>query len=194
MKKITLSLLTISLILIGSCLCALAQEPQPANPTNSTTNATAAFLTAVNQYTNIVVIPYWKYDLQSHRGGYGVSGLYRVTPNFYTGLRYDSINGYNNSAGVQAQLQQTVTLWGWLDFTPFVETSVGIGSSTLYGNAGSGAALGLLNRNFTIKNHILNLHLDLIGDYEHVVQGASDANLSKNSNQINAGLAVALNF
>ena len=58
----------------------------------------------------------------------------------------------------------------------------------------AGAALGLLAKQFAISGHTINLHLDLIGDYEHVVQTASDANLSKNSNQANVGLALALNF
>ncbi len=141
--------------------------------------------------TNVVLIPYAKYDLTSKEYGWGAAALYKVTDSFWAGLRTDHINGFDTSAGVQAQLKQTFEIGGF-KVTPFIETSVGIGSSSLYGSAGSGAFVNFYSHTWTrATGRSVTLNLGLVGDYEHVVQ---NGDTSHNSNQVNAGPLINVSF
>ena len=133
--------------------------------------------------TNWVAIPYVKYDIQDHTMGYGGALLYKVSPNFYTGARFDQLNGHQTTAGVQAQLQATFQVGG-IEVTPFLETSVGLGSSSLYGSTGPGAFINLYSHQFTKAK----LNIGIIGDYEHVING------DENYNTLNAGPVFNLSF
>ena len=133
--------------------------------------------------TNWVAIPYFKYDLKNHESGYGGALLYRVSPNFYTGARFDQMHGQQTTAGVQAQLQTTVTVAGF-KATPFLETSVGLGSSALYGSTGPGMFINLYAHDFGQRQ----LNLGLIGDYEHVVNGTDSYNC------VNVGALLNFSF
>lgn len=142
--------------------------------------------------TNWAAIPYLKYDFNNHKFGYGGAILYAVSDHFWTGLRVDRIDGYDTSAGVQAQLQQTFTVFGFT-FTPFAETSVGLGSSSLYGSAGTGAYFFVFGHSWARNGSLppVTLNLSPVADYEHVVQSGDS---SKNNNQGNAGVILNLNF
>lgn len=175
MKKI----LAIATILAALCLTASAQ----------TTNIN--ILSLPDTATNIVVIPFAKYDLSSHEFGYGAAALYKVTDKFWTGIRADHINGYNSTAGVQAQIQQPISFVG-LKGSVFLETSVGLGSSSLYGAAGPGAYFKLFGHTWARSGQApVTLNVALIADYEHVVQNST---VNKSSNQVNGGPLLNLNF
>lgn len=149
------------------------------------------FANGAKNGTNFVVIPFVKYDLTTKNYGYGVAGLYKVSDLFWTGLRVDRIDGLQTSAGVQGQLQTSMTLGG-ITLHPFIETSVGIGQSSLYGSAGTGAFVQVYSHDWTRNGKPpVTLNLGLIGDYEHVVQTGS---AQDNSNQINAGPLINLSF
>ena len=192
---IKLNLITVGVALVIALIAAVAnaQTNAPA-PGLLDTNPPSQFaiLGAAATYTNVIAIPYIKYDLNTKKFGEGAAILYRVSDYFYTGLRVDRINGYQSSAGVQAQLQANVKVFGWINTHPFLETSVGIGSSSLYGSAGPGIAIDLFHKSFNVSSgHTVYFFLDPIADYEHVVQNGAG---SKNSNQINAGFLLGLNF
>lgn len=172
----------ITTILAALAVAAISSHAQ----TNSIT-----VLTQVNQYTNIVVIPYGKYDFNTKKFGAGAAGLYRVSDNFWSGFRVDKINGYETTAGVQAQLQTTFQIFSTLTATPFVETAIGIGSSSLYGSVGPGVDVSLFKGSFALSGHNVDLGIGIIGDYEHVVQ---NGDISKNSNQGNLGLRIHVGF
>lgn len=141
--------------------------------------------------TNIVVIPYGKYDLTTKNYGFGVAALYRVSDNFWSGIRVDRINGLQTSAGVQAQLKADMNAFG-LTVHPFGETSVGIGQDSLYGSVGGGAYVTLFSHEWPRTGQPpITLTFGLIGDYEHVVQ-AGTAN--DKSNQVNAGPMLHVSF
>jgi hypothetical protein len=191
--KLNLLTIAIGLIIALIAVVANAQTNAPA-PGLMDTNPPSQFaiLGAAATYTNVIAIPYIKYDLNTKKFGYGAAALYRVSDYFYTGLRIDRIDGYQSTAGVQAQLQANVKVFGWINTHPFLETSVGIGSSSLYGSAGPGIAIDLLSKDFHASaGHTVHFFLDPIADFEHVVQNGAG---SKNSNQLNAGLMLGLNF
>jgi hypothetical protein len=171
--------------IIGAAALLLAAITSHAQ---TSTNAT---LLGLSGSTNWVAIPYGIYDTTDKKWGWGIAGLYKVSDNFYTGLRYDQVNGRDNTAGVQAQLQTTVT-YAFVKVTPFVSASTGIGSSqSLYGSAGAGAYISLLQKGFKISNHDFTLDAGIVGDYEHVVQAGN-----KNANwaQIVGGPLLSLSF
>jgi hypothetical protein len=134
--------------------------------------------------TNWAAIPFASYDLTTKQVGGGAAILYQVNQNFWTGVRIQSIGGITTTAGVQAQLQVTKTLWG-VNYTPFVETSVGLGQSTLYGSVGAGALIQIHTWDVWNKHR---LGLGVVGDYEHYVTG------STHGNQINGGLLLTLDI
>ena len=132
--------------------------------------------------TNWVVIPFAIYDTSTKAFGEGAAILYQVNPVLWTGLRIQSVDHQKTEAGVQAQIQATYTVGSFV-VHPFLETSVGMGSSSLYGSVGPGAWVTLFSHNFSNK-YILNM--GLIGDYEHYVYS------TKNGNDIDAGLMINL--
>ena len=173
MKKIAIAF---SILALG----ALAASAQ----TNST-GINIPGLNLSNGATNWAAIPFFKYDLQKHSAGYGGALLYKVSDSFWTGVRADRINVVQTTAGVQAQIQTTVT-WSGIKVTPFLEASVGLGSSSLYGSAGPGVF-------FTIYDHKLTanttLNIGFVGDYEHVVYGEG-----KTANELNVGPLLNISF
>lgn len=172
----------------ASLLCACSAPAQDAtNPAAAEATTFSGALDFASSVTNVVFIPFAKYDLQNKQAGFGAAGLYRVTDNFWAGGRFDRINGQQTTAGVQAQLQTTLR-WKGLSITPFVETSVGLGSSSLYGSAGPGAFVNLWSKNFRVAGESCALNLGLVADYEHVING------SENYNCINAGPLLNLSF
>lgn len=132
----------------------------------------------------ITVIPYAKYDVNAKDFGFGVAALYPVSSNFWAGARVDRINGQQTTAGVQGQIQDTIT-WHGLTVTPFLETSVGMGSSALYASAGPGFYTMIYSKTWSGG---ARFNLGLIADYEHVV------NDNQNSNQLNIGPMGNLSF
>jgi hypothetical protein len=157
-------------------------------PAKAQTNDVSDYLPDhFSSVTNIALIPYVKYDLSSHTVGYGAAALYKVTDNFWTGLRADRIDGRETTAGVQAQLQTTFT-WAGVQVTPFLATSVGLGQDSLYGAAGPGAFLHVFSHTWRPSGHDITLNVEVVGDYEHVV---SDG---RNSDQVNAGPILNLKF
>ena len=137
--------------------------------------------------TNWVAVPYGVYDVTDNTWGYGGAVLYQASPYLWTGVRADYINGGKATGGLQAQLQVTETVAG-ISVTPFVETSVGIGSSTLYGSGGAGAVILIHQWAFNIGTQAFQLSLGAAADYEHVV------NNSRNYNQICGGPFVQLKW
>jgi hypothetical protein len=150
------------------------------------TNAPAS-LNGLTAATNWVVVPFGIYDTTDKKWGWGAAALYQVTPIFYTGMRVDFLNNQEDTAGIQAQLQITKT-WHGINITPFVETSVGIGKSTLYGSAGAGGVVSLHAWAFKIGQQAFNLNIGIAGDMEHVV------NNNRNYNQICGGPLLQLTF
>jgi hypothetical protein len=134
--------------------------------------------------TNWAVIPFASYDLTTKKIGGGLAALYEVSPNFWTGVRLQDVGGVTTTAGVQAQLQVTKTLWG-VNYTPFVETSVGIGQTSLYGSVGAGALIQI--HTWDVWNGH-RLGLGVVGDYEHYTTGTT------HGNQANGGLLVTLDI
>ena len=158
-------------------LLAIAAPPMLWGQTTNT------IVTSIKGYTNVVAIPYFKYDFTTHNKGYGGAFLYRVTDVFWAGFLADQIDGQQTTAGVQAQLQTTFTVDG-LSVTPFVETSVGLGSSQLYGTAGPGLLIHVFHHNFTKAM----LDIGIVGDYEKVVYN------NVNTKQGNIGPMIHLSF
>ena len=179
-------LLAIGILLFKSCEPAFAQDATtnaPANPVAGVTNLESGFAFA-SSVTNIVVIPYLKYNVNADSFGYGVAGLYRVSDNFWTGLRVDRIDGQQTTAGAQAQLQTTLS-YRSLKFTPFIEASVGLGSSSVYASAGPGAFANFYSHSWSSG---MQFDVGIVADYEHVVNG------SENSNQLNVGPLIHFSF
>jgi len=141
-------------------------------------------LTSIEGATNWAVIPYFSYDTTTRKTGGGGVVLYSVTPNFWAGMRVQSLNHQDTLAGVQAQLQTTIT-WNGIKITPFVEASTGMGNSSLYSNAGTGGLISF--HTWKIGSHVL-LEAGAVGDYEHYVFG------SNNGNQVNVGPLLHLSF
>lgn len=163
--------LVATLIIGGMALVARSET------TNSIT------LQILNSETNWAAVPYFKYDINQHHFGYGGALLYKVSDNFWTGVRADRIDGVQTTAGVQAQLQVTTKIAG-VTVTPFAETSVGLGSTSVYASAGPGAFIHVYSHQFNAAR----LNIELVGDYEHVVES------SLNSNQLNVGPIFNLSF
>ena len=177
MKNSTLAILfsvAISILIFSSCK-ASAQ-------TNSGINIPGINLKGA---TNWAEIPYLKYDLTEHTFGYGDALLYKASDYVWTGVRIDKINGEQTTAGIQGQIQTTVT-WNGVKFTPFWEASVGMGSSALYGSTGPGVFFGIYSHQFSR----VSLNIGFIGDYEKVVWDAGQ----RNSNQANIGPLFHLSF
>lgn len=137
--------------------------------------------------TNFVAIPFGIYRMDTKDWGYGGALLYKVTDNFWTGLRVNNISGQQVSAGVQAQLQTTVA-WSGLTVTPFIEASTGLGHDALYGSAGAGGLITFHTWNFNVVNHGFQASVGVVGDYEHVIYG------SQNWNQLCGGPLLCLSF
>lgn len=156
-----------------------AQTNTPPVQTNTT-----AILDGFKSSTNWVLIPYGKYDLQHKTFGFGAAALYEASPNLWVGARLDRIDGEQTTAGVQAQLQVSGT-WMGITYTPFLETSVGLGTSTIYASAGPGLAVNLYNWQISSR---VNMNIGIVGDYEHVVRG------SDNHNELNIGPMFNLSF
>lgn len=175
-----------ALALLGAVICPRAHGQNVNTNLNLRGN-----LSMFKGATNVAIIPFAKYDFTSKKLGYGIAGLYRVTDDFWAGLRVDRINGFDTSAGVQGQLKADFELFG-VTLSPFVETSVGIGSSSLYGSAGPGAFVKVFGHDWA-RNNRPPVHLDvsIIGDFEHVVQSGG---ANKNSNQGNIGPLLHLSF
>lgn len=170
------------IIAMVTAAIALAVNSQAQTDTNAPASANGALAA-----TNWVVVPFGIYDTTDKTWGWGAAALYQVTPIFYTGVRADFINGQQDTAGVQAQLQVT-KYWNGIAITPFAETSVGIGKSTLYGSAGAGAVISLHTWAFKVGQQAFNLNIGIAGDMEHVV------NQQRNYNQICGGPLLQLTF
>ena len=172
--------------MVTSVLLTVSSQAQTSTNSTTVTN-TPATLNGLTGATNWVVVPYGVYDVTDKKWGWGAAALYQVTPIFYTGVRMDVLNGQQNTAGVQAQLQVTET-WHGINITPFMETSVGIGKSTLYGSAGAGGVVSLHAWAFKIGQQAFDVNIGVAADYEHVV------NQNRNYNQICGGPLIQLTF
>ena len=137
--------------------------------------------------TNWVAVPYGIYRVDTKQWGFGGAVFYKVSDNFYAGVRADSLNSKWTTAGVQLQLQATVH-WAFLNITPFLEASTGMGSSSLYASAGPGAAITFASWQPTISGHKIDVTLGLAGDYEHVVNG------SESFQQVCGGPLIKVSF
>jgi hypothetical protein len=156
-----------------------------------TNTSNGGSLLGLSGSTNWVLIPYGIYDTTDKKWGWGAAGLYKVSDYFYTGVRYDSVNGRDNTAGVQAQVQATLS-YAFVKVTPFVTASTGIASSSsIYASAGAGAYVSLLRKGFKVNNHDFTLDGGIVGDYEHVVQSGSR---SENWDQVVGGPLLSLSF
>jgi hypothetical protein len=175
MKKI------LTIIGVAALLATVSARAQ----TNTTPGINIPGINLSNGATNWAAIPFFKYDLQKHSAGYGGALLYKVSDSFWTGVRLDRINGVQTTAGVQAQIQTTVT-WSGIKFTPFLEASVGLGSSSLYGSAGPGVFFMFYDHKLTSST---TLNIGLCADYEHVVYGAG-----KTANEANIGPLLNISF
>lgn len=125
--------------------------------------------------TNWVGTAYGIYDLTDKTWGYGGAVLYKVSDNFLTGVRAESINKQTVKAGVTATLQATVHLGTVADLTPFADASTGLGNNSLYGSIGSGAALNFKAWTFKVGPTAVSISAGLVLAYEHVV----DSNTKK---------------
>ena len=164
---------------------ALAIGAQAQTTTNSVPLPDTSFLSNLDlTATNWVLIPYAAYQIETKRLGGGAAALYMASPNLWTGVRVESIDGRNTTAGVQAQIQVTTKLFG-LTVTPFLETSVGLGNDNLYGTAGAGGIIGL----HSWKIGARTISLSLLGCYEHYVDGGV-----KSGNQVEVGLVGHFTF
>ena len=134
--------------------------------------------------TNWVVVPYAAYDTGTKSFGEGAAILYEATSNLWTGVRIQNLNHQQTTAGVQAQLQANLTIDGF-KVHPFVEASTGMGNSSLYASAGTGAWVSFYSHTFNNKDTI---NIGLIGDYEHYVNG------SIKGNQVNAGPLINIEW
>lgn len=137
--------------------------------------------------TNWAAIPYGIYRTDTKELGFGGALLYKVTDNFWAGVRADNISGQQTTAGVQLQLQATVTYLG-MEITPFLEASTGMGKSSLYASAGPGAVISFHTWHPRIGNHEVALSVGAAGDYEHVVNG------SESWQQVCGGPLLRLSF
>lgn len=185
-KKFTTILGIAVLLAIGT----VAQAQTNNTPTTNTplpvitSNSTLSSLVDLSA-TNWVVIPFASYDLTTKNFGGGVAALYAVNPNFWAGVRAQSLNGQKAEAGVQAQLQVTTHILG-ITAIPFLETSVGIGTSALYGSVGPGFLVNI--HTWTFNNGKDTLSVGAAADYEHYVEG------SRNGNELNVGPSLHFSF
>lgn len=175
MKKL-LSIATVAAALV---LCSINVKAQIFNIGTTNANLTID--------TNWVDVPYGIYDTTDKAWGFGDALLYQASPYLWVGVRYDYLEHQTSEAGVQAQLQLTETIAG-ISVTPFLEASTGIGSSSLYGSAGTGAVVDFHQWAFNIANHGFTLDIGAAADWEHVV------NTGKNYNQICGGPFIKLTF
>jgi len=191
MRKITNAVLIAAIVLLGlACFNVNAQTTNtPPTVSGGLSEIWTALTTSsgtnvdIGAQTNWAVIPYCAYDVSTKKFGYGGAILYAVTPNFWAGIRAQSLEGEQTTAGVQCQLQVSKKIWG-VTYTPFIETSVGIGKSSLYGSAGPGLLVSFHTWVWGSKS----LTLGAVGDYEHCV------NSSRNWNQVNAGPLLRFSF
>jgi hypothetical protein len=176
-----------SLLLAAALLCGLSttvHAQATISPPQFTLGGTNIDLTVD---TNWAAIPFGIYRTDTHQWGYGGAVLYQVTPNFWTGVRADNISGLSTTAGVQAQLQATVSVDG-IDLTPFADTSVGMGTSSLYASAGAGALVNFHTWSFKIGSAALSVSAGAVASYEHVVDG------NANFNQVVGGPLIQVSF
>ena len=137
MNKI-IKLFLILLGLQGMLLEAKAASSVFTQAVNAATDNTGNFVGD----TNWVAIPYASLNTTTKEMGWGVALLHYAAQNLWVGVRFQDFAGQETTAGVQAQLQVTKSL-GPFTYTPFLETSVGIGTSSLYGSAGTGIVVGI---------------------------------------------------
>jgi len=138
--------------------------------------------------TDWVDIPYAAFDLTTKKVGWGDAALHYATKNIWGGLRYENLNGYNSTAGVQGQLQVTKAI-GPFTITPFLESSIGIGKSSLYGNTGPGILINAHEWNWKWSGLSWSAGLGGVVDFEHYV-----LNSTHNGNKIDAGLSINVTF
>ena len=137
--------------------------------------------------TNWAAIPFGIYRTDTKQFGYGGAILYQVSPYFWTGARIDHVGNIQTSAGVQANLQTTIT-YGGFNITPFADASTGMGNSSLYASAGAGALINFHTWTFNISTMQFELTAGVAASYEHVVDG------TQNWNQIVGGPLIQLTF
>lgn len=137
-----------------------------------TTNVPSVGQAFVSGATNWAAVPYGIYRTDTKQWGFGGALLYKVADNFWAGVRADNLSGTSTTAGVQAQLQATVT-WHGVSLTPFLEASSGMGRNSLYASAGPGAYINIHDWNFKVAGHDFSLSVGAAGDYEHIVNGSS---------------------
>lgn len=137
--------------------------------------------------TNWIAVPFLSLNTKTHDVGWGAALLHYAAQNLWVGLRFQDNHGLETTAGVQAQLQVTKKI-GWFTYTPFLETSVGIGSSSLYGSTGPGLVVNIHTWTWHWKDGQWFLGVMALADYEHFVIG------TKNGNQVNAGPGINISF
>jgi hypothetical protein len=184
--KLKLTLILAALL----CFAGLTQAQTNAAPSVSgglgeiwTALTTSSTNVDIGAQTNWAVIPYLAYDMSTKKFGYGGAVLYAVTPNFWAGVRAQSLEGEQTTAGVQCQLQVTKTVFG-VTLTPFLEASTGLGKSAIYASTGPGILINFHTWLWSNKS----LTLGIAGDYEHAIMG------SKNWNQANAGPLIRFSW
>lgn len=165
------------------CLTARAESTF-----DQTWNAVTANTGTLAGDTNWVDIPYWSFDLRTHQSGWGDAALHYVKNNLWAGLRYENVSGVDTTAGVQGQLQVTKKI-GWFSYTPFMETSVGIGNSTTYGNYGPGMLMTIDHFSWRWGNGQWYLGTGIVSDFEHYVFSST-----KNGNKVDVGLVLNIKF
>jgi hypothetical protein len=165
----------------------LAQNTTPTTPA-PVPSLELTNIVALSGNTNWCVAPYGIYRMDNHKFGYGAAGLYNAAQYLWVGARIETVGGIKTTAGVQAQLQATVT-WNGIAFTPFAETSTGMGSSALYASAGSGLYVSFHTWHVSLFGHGSELEIGAVGAYEHVV-----ASNNQQWNQIDAGPLGRLSF
>ena len=186
MRKVSNTILIIATALL--LFAAVGARAQTTNITNPPSPVAGTPFASINSSdTNWLVIPYLSYDISDKRWGGGAAVLYRVTDFFWAGMRAEAINGSQTTAGIQAQLQVTTKILG-VSVTPFIETSVGMGASSIYGSVGPGGVISLYSTSWKWGSGNWSLMVGAAGDYEHVVYG------SKNWNQVNAGPMLKISF
>lgn len=138
--------------------------------------------------TNWIDIPFASYDLTEKKMGWGDAILHYAAQNLWAGLRFQDIAGVQTTAGIQGQLQVTKKI-GFLTYTPYFETSVGIGKSALYGSIGPGLAVNIHTWQWIWPDGHWYFGLGATSDFEHYVVGST-----KNGNQVNAGPVIHVSF
>lgn len=167
------------LIILGAAALLAATTTLAQTSTNT--------IFGISGSTNWAAVPYGIYRTDTKEWGFGGALLYKVTDNFWAGVRADNISGHQTTAGVQLQLQTTVT-WSGMQITPFLEASSGMGKNNLYASAGPGAVLSIHTWKPKIGNHEIAVSVGAAGDYEHVVNG------SESWQQVCGGPFVRLGF